>query len=268
MSPHWEDKIESARWEAGKPVRAIRSLADLRPGDIMFGPIGGIVPGLFPVGAGQALLGEVFRSGVMSSRHVGVVVEAAERRGESPAEAASMIVPDLQWVTTRDDRLIMKGPRLVQAMPHGAEEIELTEAAHWTDRHAYVRIPEDYPGQGSDAAAIARLFVSERVPYSFLSYAALIAWKWGWKAERLERWIDRRRPTVAPFPRPPFALAGKTVGAQLPCEAICSVLADQAWSLAGKRVMEGVPHQAVTPGAMAARLFAMQGIEWGGKGFL
>jgi hypothetical protein len=40
----------------------------------------------------------------------------------------------------------------------------------------------------------------------------------------------------------------------LPAEAICSVLVDQAWSLAGKRVMEGVKRQCVTPGALAMRL--------------
>jgi hypothetical protein len=158
-------------------------------------------------------------------------------------------------------------------MPRGAEEVEIGPNAHWTNRHAYVRIPEDYPGQGSDAAAIARLFVTEKVPYSFLSYAALIAWKWGLKAERLEKWIDRRRPSkLTPLPSGKGfqhdGHRGDLAALPLPCEAICSVLADQAWSLAGKRVMEGVPHQAVTPGAMAARLFAMQGIEWGGKGFL
>jgi len=234
-----------------KPVRAIRSLADLRPGDIMFGPIGGIVPGLFPVGAGQLLLAETFRAGRMSVRHVGVVVEAA----------------DLTLIPGPAPRM-RKGPRLVQAMPRGAEEIELTEAEHWTDRHAYVRIPEDYPGQARDTAAIARLFVSEQVPYSFASYAALIAWRWGLKAERLERWIDRRRPKPIELSSWSNGLAGHPRGGRLPYEAICSVLADQAWSLAGKRVMEGVPRQVVTPGAMAARLFAMQGIEWGGKGFL
>jgi hypothetical protein len=52
----------------------------------------------------------------------------------------------------------------------------------------------------------------------------------------------------------------------LPCEAICSVLADQAWTLAGHRVMQGVAHQAVTPGAMAGQLWCRSGTTWGGKG--
>jgi hypothetical protein len=215
----------------------IASLADLRPGDIMFGPIGGVVPGLFPVGVGQALLGETFHVGRLSIRHVGIVVQ-------------------------RYDDVIHTAPRLVQAMPHGAEEIPMTPDTHWTDRHAYVRLPEDYPGQAEDAAAIARLFVTERVSYSFASYAALAAWKYGLKAKRLEDWIGRRRRPIQ-FAAP---VARHTSGIALPCEAICSVLADQAWTLAGHRVMQDVAHQAVTPGAMAGQLWCRPGTTWGGKG--
>jgi hypothetical protein len=217
------------------------SLADLRPGDLMFGPIGGIVPGIFPVGVGQAMLGELFDVGQLKVRHVGIVVQARTER------------------LSRND-----GPRLVQAMPHGAEEIEMSPATHWTPRHAYVRLPEDYPGQAEDAAAIARLFVSEKIPYSFASYAALAAWKWGIKTPRLERWIDRR---CEPCPASPVIhrkgpWPGQLFTACLPAEAICSVLADQAWSLAGKRVMQGVAHQAVTPGALAGQLLGREGATW------
>jgi hypothetical protein len=207
----------------------------------MFGPIGGLVPGFFPVGVGQALLGETFILAGLKPRHVGVVVDGAG------------FVP----------------PRLVQAMPHGAEEITMDPARHWTDRYAYVRMAEDYPGQAEDAAAIARLFVTEGVPYSFGSYVALAAWKYGIKAERLERWINRRRPPVSltmPRSRTPFEMNG----VQLPAEAICSVLGDQSWSLAGKRVMYGVAHQAVTPGAMALQLMRKPGTRWiipGGVGW-
>jgi hypothetical protein len=215
----------------------IESLADVRPGDVMFGPIGGIVPGLFPVGVGQALLGETFHVGRLSIRHVGIV-------------AASDLT----------------GPRLVQAMPHGAEEIPMTPETHWTDRHAYVRLPEDYPGQAGDAADIARLFVTERVSYSFASYAALAAWKYGLRTPRLEAWIDRRRDPI-PFEFPYWANdVDDSAQLALPCEAICSVLADQAWTLAGHRVMQGVAHQAVTPGAMAGQLWCRSGTTWGGKG--
>lgn len=218
----------------------INSLSDLRPGDIMFGPIGGLV-GL-GVGLGQLALGEAFRVGRLSIRHVGIVVERRDYVG-----------PELE------------GPRLVQAMPGGAEEIEMTADTHWTDRHAYCRLPEDYPGQAEDAAAIARLMVAEGVSYSFASYAALAAWRWGIKTPRLERWIGRRRP-LAYVARADFGGPDREVA--LPREAICSVLADQAWSLAGKRVVEGTLPQIVTPGMMANQLWRRPGVAWGGVGLL
>lgn len=217
----------------------INSLADLRPGDIMFGPIGGAV-GL-GVGLGQLALGEGFHVGKLSIRHVGIVVESI------PGEATP-------W----------SGPRLIQAMPHGAEEIKMTEATHWTPEHAYVRLSEDYPGQAEDAAAIARLMVAEKVAYSFASYAALAAWRWGIGAPRLEEWIGRRREPVPFEGNGTYFQNGANGFVQLPCEAICSVLVDQAWSLAGKRVMAGVAHQAVTPGAMAGQLLTRRGAIWGG----
>ncbi|GIE75787.1 hypothetical protein Aph02nite_17370 [Actinoplanes philippinensis] len=218
---------------------AIGSLADLRPGDIMFAPIGGLVPGVFPVGLGQLALGEVFRVGRLSVRHVGIVVEAMDDwSGE----------PDLRT-----------GPRLVQAMPGGAEEIDLFTGTHWTPRHAYLRLPEDYPGQAADAAAIARHMVG--TPYSFGSYAALAAWRFGFKAKRLQAWINRRHPAV----KVPGLSAEMMLvpGLQLPVEAICSVLVDQAWTLAGKDVMPNTAEQAVTPGALANQLWRTPGAIWG-----
>lgn len=220
----------------------INSLSDLRPGDIMFGPIGGLV-GL-GVGLGQLALGEAFRVGRLSIRHVGIVVERRDYVGPK-----------------------LEGPRLVQAMPGGAEEIEMTADTHWTDRHAYCRLPEDYPGQAEDAAAIARLMVAEGVAYSFASYAALAAWRWGIKTPRLERWIGRRRE-LGPEMRRRGPWPGQLHTPRLPCEAICSVLADQAWSLAGKRVVEGTLPQIVTPGMMASQLWRRPGVGWGGVGLL
>jgi hypothetical protein len=213
-------------------IAEIRSLADVRPGDVCITRMGGFIPGLLPVRLGMALCKESFTIGPFSADHVLICVEGPYLR-----------------------RSVVTGgaPRAVQAMPRGAEEIALTPAKHWTYGVAWFRLREDYPGQAEDAAAIARLFVTEKVPYSFLSYVALAAWSRGLKAERLERWIDRRgEPARAPFlehgfDRVPTKLA-------LPREAICSVLVDQAWSLAGKRVMEGVKRQCVTPGAMAIQL--------------
>jgi hypothetical protein len=224
-------------------MEEIRSLADLRPGDIMFGPIGGLV-GL-GVGLGQIMLGEGVRVGKLSVRHVGVVVYAQ-------ADA-----PEFEPTP----------PMLAQAMPGGAEIVPMTQEKHWTDRHAYVRLPEDYPGQAEDAAAIARLMVAEGVSYSFASYAALAAWRWGIKTPRLERWINRRREP-GPEIRRQGPHPGQLFTPRLPCEAICSVFADQAWSLAGKRVMEGVKPQVVTPGAMAIQLWRRPGVVWAGPGLL
>lgn len=224
----------------------ISSLADVRPGDIMFTDITG-APGL-GVYLGQKILRESFQVGRLRVCHVGIVVKA----------------PKLLFGPTE----VIPG-RLVQAMPRGAEEIEMTAASHWTPWHAYVRLPEDYPGQAADAAAIARLMVAEGVAYSPLSYVALAAWQYGLKTPRLEKWINRRRPFQMIDTRAP--LTGGRQGIALPVEAICSVLVDQCWSLAGKRVMEGTVPQVVTPGGMAGQLWrraAREGIVWGGAGFL
>lgn len=224
----------------------IQSLADLRPGDIMFGPIGGAV-GL-GVGLGQVLLGEGFRVGTLSVRHVGIVTQAAR---EVPPFELPQVKP-MGWV----DGHRFEPPRMVQAMPSGAEEVDLT-AERWTPRHAYVRLPEGYTGQAEDAAWMAREMVAWGVSYSFASYAALAAWHWGYQTPRLERWIDRRRLAGSYF-----MPSGKVVNLKLPAEAICSVLVDQAWSLTGYRVMEGVARQAVTPGAMADQLMSREGATW------
>lgn len=194
----------------------MNTLTDLRPGDIGFGPIKGGAGML--VNAGQLLLGEGFRVGRLDIRHVFVVTEAMRPQPPYP------------------DGIGNFGPRAVEAMPRGAREVTI-RLDRWTPEYAYVRIAEDYPGQADDAAAIARAMIG--TPYSFASYAALAAWRFGLKAECLERWIDRR--TAEGLPR----------------EAICSVLADQAWSLAGKRIMHGVARQCVTPGALARRLMEM-----------
>lgn len=214
-------------------IERIESLADVRPGDICLTTMGGFIPGVFPVRIGTALCKESFRIGPFSADHALICVEEATWTGR-----------DTHWGG---------GPRVVQAMPGGAEEIEIGPNRHWTDGVAWFRLPEDYPGQAADAAAIARLFVSEQVPYSFLSYLALAAWSRGLKAQRLERWIDRRSSVNLALLDPSRAGIWSE-GQALPREAICSVLVDQSWSLAGKRVMEGVKRQCVTPGALAIRL--------------
>jgi len=227
--------------EARDVTEVIGSLADLRPGDLMFSTIGGFIPGVFPVKVGMRMLGESMRIGRRSFDHVGIVVS-----GQGAG---------LEYFSGPS------APRLVQAMPGGAEEIEMTPATHWTDTVSYVRLPEDYPGQGADAAAIARLFVSEGVRYSFLSYGALALWKWGFKAERLARWIARTQPPRRAYEHPDFLL-------ELPVEAICSVLVDQCWTLAGHEVVTGTRPQIVTPGMLAMQVWNRPGVVRGGDGVL
>lgn len=238
----------------------------------MFGPIGGLT-GL-GVGVGQLALGEGFRVSGLSVRHVGIVVEG----GAVPP----FDLPRGPRATWGEDGRRYEIPRLVQAMPGGAEEIEMRVDTHWTDRHAYARLPEDYPGQAADAAAIARLMVDAGVAYSWASYAALAAWRFGLSTPRLEEWIGRRQdwngPMKVPQLRPDRSGArypgplpsGRVIKGKIPVEAICSVLVDQAWSLAGKKVMTGVPHQCVTPGALATQLLLRtEGVRWafpGGAG--
>ena len=125
----------------------------------------------------------------------------------------------------------------------------------------YRRLPEDYPGQAADAAAIARLFVSEGVRYSFLSYGALALWRWGFKAERLARWIARTQSPRRAYEHPDFLL-------ELPVEAICSVLVDQCWTLAGHEVVTGTRPQIVTPGMLAMQVWNRPGVVRGGDGVL
>lgn len=210
------------------------AITDLRPGDIGFGPISGGA-GLL-VSAGQLALGEGFRVGKLDIRHVFVVTDVGQ---STPV-----------WPVPGEPRLSVLA---VEAEPKGARQVPIEN--RWTSQYAYVRLPEDYPGQARDAAAIARAMIG--TPYSFASYAALAAWRMGWKTPRLERWIDRRNPVPFGYNRD-----GSELEIGLPAEAICSVLADQAWSLTGKRIMEGVAHQCVTPGALARTLLEMPGAEW------
>jgi hypothetical protein len=216
----------------------LSSISDLKPGSIGFGPIDG--PARWPVWAGQLILGEGFTVGDLKIEHVFVVT-------------GNMVGDPL--------------PIAVEAMPSGARAVRIED--RWTPEYAYVMLPEDYPGQGEDAAAIARAMIG--TPYSFLSYPALAAWHWGLahgkelpdgtiEPSRLEAWIDRRKPLAWPI----SGLSDRCAASiRLPREAICSVLADQAWALTGKQVMpRGTPHQCVTPGALGAALLEMDGARW------
>lgn len=225
------------------------TLADLRPGDLGFGPIHG--PAGTLVNIGQLVLGEGFHVGRLDIRHVFVVTEAAIPRPPLADQVARAFEVPAHLVDPR-------GPRVVEAMPGGALEVDAGD--RWTPEYAYIRLPEDYPGQAADAAAIARAMIG--TPYSFASYAALAAWRFGWKTPKLEAWIDRRRKSVLVDGHSPEGVPG-LMQRELPAEAICSVLADQAWALTGKQVMPaGTPHQCVTPGALAKALLEKPGVQW------
>lgn len=235
----------------------INGLDDLRPGDLLFTNIGGFVPGVLPVAAGMLLLGKRVRIGRVKFDHVAIVVEAGRPR--SPGVPG---FPD-----GKPSRL----PRAVQAMPEGAEEIALTPERHWGPQTVYARLPEDWPGQFADAAAIARLMVAEGVDYSFASYVALAAQRFDVPTPHLDARISARRPTPITLPHwsnGPAAGSGHARGGHLPVEAICSQLADQALTLAGKTVMHGVKPLVVTPGDLALQLWRRPGVVWGGEGIL
>jgi len=216
-------------------MSAIPTLGDVRPGDLMFAGMSG-APAQAVVYAGQALLGEFVAVGRFVVGHVAI----CSRPGH-----------------------------IVEAMPRGARERPL-RASDWSTKTAFARLPESWPGQAADAAAIGTLMIG--TPYSFGSYVQLAAWRFGWKTWALEERINRRRPEPIRLPRwsnGPAEITGRVSrGGRLPTEAICSVLVDQAWSLAGARVMVGTKPQIVTPGALAQQLLTRPGVAWGGAGIL
>lgn len=218
-------------------IEPITKLRDLQPGDIGLGPIGGAV-GL-GVALGQLLLGEGWRldgDKKISIRHACIVTQS----------------------TTVDDKGVITKGKIVEAMPSGAREADLS-ITHWAEDWAWVRLPEDYPGQAVDAAELARSMVG--TPYSIASYLYLAQWRLGLSTKRTLAWINRRGPEI------PWLRSGGRATAGFPREAICSVLVDQAWTLTGKKIMHGVPYQCVTPKQLANTLrFKTDGASWGFPG--
>lgn len=216
-------------------------MADLLPGDIMFGPIGGLIPGVFPVGIGQLLLAG--RTQRMTwrrwweIRHVGMVVEASQQ-----------LPPGSLWKNHPHETGIIIAPELVQAVPRGAERIEMRQWKHWTLRHVYIRpayrhdddeaLGHQVPTQAFDAVWAAKKYVG--TPYNFLTYGKLAASKLGLPISRrvLERWISTRR------------------------DMMCSQLVDQALADAGYHVFDdGRLPQDVTPADLYLGLLALPG-QW------
>lgn len=154
--------------------------------------------------------------------------------------------------------IVTPGGKLVEAMPRGARERDLRET-DWSPAHWYFRLPEDYVGQCFDAADVAKSMID--TPYSFASYAYLGAYLGGFQPEWLARRIDRRHAPKN------FNLSdGRVISLACPIEAICSVLAEQAWTLTGKKVVRGTRPQVVTPGMLAQQLWLYRGVIAGGEG--
>lgn len=127
---------------------------ELKSGDILFGPIGGFVPGLMPVGIGQAAL--------FLSRRWWKMVRSPRR-----------------WFRIRHVAMIsvweqISPPYLTQAMPGGCETIRFDPARHLTDRHIFIR--PDYAVREITGAEVARKARHYRdTPYNFLTYLKLAA---------------------------------------------------------------------------------------------
>ena len=137
----------------------------LRPGDIGFGPIGGFIPGFFPVDVGQWLLARTSRE-ERDIDHVFVVTRAFEPPGRFATASTAV--------------------HIVQAMPSGAEEISIGQE-HWTDRYVYVRPAYADVLQARETAQAARRYVG--TPYSFLDYAAIAGWHAGIKNGLIRRYV-------------------------------------------------------------------------------
>lgn len=202
------------------------SLADAQPGDLMFTTIGGGAGVV--VGAGQVLLaaaepGMIWRQGVARwwrKRHVGVVAP---------------------------------GGRLVQAMPGGAEEVDLDPSKHWTSHTVFLRPAYDptprsdmghpHGSQGYRVSQWARGYEGTR--YDFATYAAIPAWRRGLRTKRIKRVISGTDAMM------------------------CSRLADAALRDAGWHVFDdGRLPGDVTPSELYRAVLASPGVTVFGAGIL
>lgn len=186
----------------------VSTLADLRPGDIGFGPIGGAA-GLGIQAAEQVAelisVPRDFKSWRewREIEHVGTVTQAASSGFELTPHGAHGV-----------------GPMFAQAEPPGYQEIELG-AEHWTARWVYLRPnysplcvgPAAAPGvsQADTVARLAQWMCQQRIPYGWEDYAAIAGHRLGVKSARLDAFIAR----VGPSGLPQRAICSQGVDAQL-----------------------------------------------------
>jgi hypothetical protein len=212
------------------------TLADLRPGDVIFPTITGYAGAL--VGAGQVILGDATKA-EWRVRHVAMVTQA-EQQATILGNAEQM----------RSAARWLKGPKIVQAMPHGAEEIELTEESFasgfpilrpgYLEPSSLLKLPYRQAEWGFHAAQAAQKYID--VPYSFLDYAAI---------------AGRHVLALEPTQRTPFDRYVTSTG-----HMICSQLVDQALTDAGYHVFDdGHIPQDVTPAALHRQLKRLPGTQ-------
>ncbi len=195
---------------------------ELQAGDIMVGPMGGVVPGFFPVGVGQAALFLTRRWWRMVKsvkawwhyRHVAVVTNAG---GWGPSHDGGE-----RWIC--------------QAMPRGVEHVPLGQKS---ENPAYLFIRPDYRGAGVSGhllAAAALYYLG--TPYNFLTYCKLAAG--AFRMRLTEGWLKRKISTRR--------------------DMMCSQHVDQALADAGYHVFDdGRLPQDVVPAELADALLSLPG---------
>jgi hypothetical protein len=183
------------------------TLADLRPGDVGFSNITGYAGAL--IWAAQRVLAATEKSEA-KIKHVFVVTQA-EGTGRPYRDPV----------------------KIVQAMPRGAEEIEIGDE-HWTKDFVYLRPMLDN-SQGVEIATAARSYIG--TPYSFADYAAILGLHMGIDNGAVRRYVT-------------------SSGHQ-----ICSQLADQSLSDAGFHAFKGKLPQDVMPIELYRALAAMPGTK-------
>lgn len=144
--------------------------SELRSGDLMFSGMDGIVPGVFPVGAGQVAL--------FLTRRWWRMVRTIR-----------------QWFHIRHVGVVDTGNTghtdIVQAMPKGVECVPFQRSKHWTPGHVYIRPDYPYDGQGLLAADCALSYLG--TPYNFLTYLKLAAG--AFRMRLTEGWLRRHMST-------------------------------------------------------------------------
>lgn len=205
------------------------SPADLLPGDLMFGPIHGAAGNLI-VGPGQIALApwknQLTWRTWWKIRHVAVVVAGSTPDSVFPLGGSAMGFAS------------GGGPRIVQAMPSRAEEVELG-SDHWTPEYVYIR-PRYAPGQAARVAVEAQDMARARIPYNWLDYLAIAQHRMHLPSPLLDRYV------------------GAMDGHGYPARAICSQLADAALTMAGFHPFDdGRKPGDVTPADLYLRLLEL-----------